>query len=389
VKFNKRLKICTDLFNKIYSDENRKMDFFAKTHEEQKLIEKYNCDEFDGPIEYYWDVVDEGCNWYCGASAGNVTASSFLKPQGKINYEPENAHDLNLKNVWSEGVSGYGIGEYLIYHFNYNHPRITTIYIANGYVKSNSAWKNNSRVKKLKMYINDKPYAILNLKDERANQSFIVNPIGNNPSETWDNEKDCDENYNWTIKFEILEVYKGDKYDDVVISEIFFSGLDVHCLGKGTLITMADSSIKKIEDLKIDDLILSLNKKSKLYEPAKIERLANPIHFKLSILTLSNGQKLTCTKDHPLLSSKGNWLSLNPIKTMTDYNFESIGLLTVGSKIQGIDKSKSIIITEIKEILKKQVTYTIVKLDKNNSFIANGVLVGTEELKINTYANKK
>ncbi|WP_449508538.1 hypothetical protein [Dawidia soli] len=30
------------------------------------------------------------------------------------------------------------------------------------------------------------------------------------------------------MKFEILEVYEGAKYDDTVISEIFFDGIDVH-----------------------------------------------------------------------------------------------------------------------------------------------------------------
>lgn len=32
----------------------------------------------------------------------------------------------------------------------------------------------------------------------------------------------------WTVKFEIVEVYKGTKYNDTVISEIFFDGTDVH-----------------------------------------------------------------------------------------------------------------------------------------------------------------
>jgi len=30
------------------------------------------------------------------------------------------------------------------------------------------------------------------------------------------------------MKFEILEVFKGDKYDDTAISEIYFDGIDVH-----------------------------------------------------------------------------------------------------------------------------------------------------------------
>jgi hypothetical protein len=32
----------------------------------------------------------------------------------------------------------------------------------------------------------------------------------------------------WTLKFEILEVYPGSSCDDTVISELYFDGVDVH-----------------------------------------------------------------------------------------------------------------------------------------------------------------
>ena len=33
---------------------------------------------------------------------------------------------------------------------------------------------------------------------------------------------------NWKLRFEILEVYEGEKYEDTVISELYFDGIDVH-----------------------------------------------------------------------------------------------------------------------------------------------------------------
>jgi hypothetical protein len=33
---------------------------------------------------------------------------------------------------------------------------------------------------------------------------------------------------NWTLRFEILDVYPGEKYTDTVISELYFDGIDVH-----------------------------------------------------------------------------------------------------------------------------------------------------------------
>lgn len=170
----------------------------------------------------YWDIEGPGCSWYCGGGPDSITASSYLQNQGENNYIPKNAHDLSYKNAWCEGEKGYGAGEYLTYYFHTNSPRITTINVVNGYVKSKSAFYNNSRVKSLKVYINDKPFAILHLEDGIGNQSFHFDPIG------FINENDNEPTQVWTLKFEILEVYTGKKYDDTLITEIYFDGIDVH-----------------------------------------------------------------------------------------------------------------------------------------------------------------
>jgi hypothetical protein len=75
------------------------------------------------------------------------------------------------------------------------------------------------------MYLDNKPYAILNLKDVKNEQLFSVDLIG------YSDRHD----YNallikpwYTIKFEIMEVYPGSKYQDTAITEIYFDGIDVH-----------------------------------------------------------------------------------------------------------------------------------------------------------------
>lgn len=181
-----------------------------------------NCSE---EYENYWDILGIGCSWYCGGGPDSVSASSELHPFKGLNYLAGNAQDLSYKTVWMEGVSGYGIGEYLIYHFAAQSPRITKIIIVNGYVKNEKTWRENSRVKKLKMYIDNKPYAILNLEDTREEQTFSVEPIGNNNRTDWEKLKALPQ---WTMKFEIMEVYKGEKYDDTALTEIYFEGIDVH-----------------------------------------------------------------------------------------------------------------------------------------------------------------
>ena len=344
-----------------------KKDWEKLTVDEKALLEKFQELE---TYEDIWDIIGGGCSWYCGGGPRKITASSYLKSQGSIDYLPQNAHDLNYKNAWAEGVSGYGIGEYLSYHFEANTPRVTEIIVVNGYVKSKTAYMNNSRVKKLKMYINDKPYAILNLEDKIASQGFKVDPIGSS-------EIIGGENSEWTIKFEILEVYKGTKFEDVVISEIYFDGLDVHCFAKGTKIQMKDNSQKNIEDIVLGDLVAWMDLESGKIKSAKVEKLEKVIHHGLITYKFSSGKEITTTKDHPFSIMHKGWASLSPEQSRQYKGFQKISLVEIGDLFmtkQGTDK-----LIEIKYLKGDQETYTLSKLSSGDNFIANGFIVGIEE----------
>ena len=164
-------------------------------------------------MENAWDIIDGGCSWYCGGGNYKIKASSSLGDS----YKAEFANDLSYKTAWVEGKKDEGIGESLEYYFKNDSPRITEIIISNGYMKSEETWKNNNRVKKLKLYVNSIPFGVLNLKDSRTDQYFSVGTLGHNKNGT-----------DLILKFEILEVYKGSKYNDTAITEIYFDGIDVH-----------------------------------------------------------------------------------------------------------------------------------------------------------------
>lgn len=169
-----------------------------------------------GDLTVYDDLYSSKCSWYCGGEVKEITASSCLPPFRAFTYKGENAHDFNHQSVWA--TKGSGVGEYLLYTFAGACPRITTVQILNGHVKTEAAWRANSRVKKLRMWYNDKPYAILELEDSRTLQRFDVGTLGYNDASKLD----------WTLKFEILEIYPGTKYADTVIAELYFDGIDVH-----------------------------------------------------------------------------------------------------------------------------------------------------------------
>lgn len=336
-----------------------------------------NAIEHGDETKGYWETIGSGCSWYCGGGPMGVSASSSLAAQGSNDYSATNAHDLNYKNAWVEGVAGYGVGEHLEYTFEGVSPRITEIIVVNGYIKSAAAYKNNSRVKKLKVYIDDKPYAILNLRDIRSAQHFKVGPLGTSDRDDWEVMKALP---NWTLKFEILEVYRGDKYDDTVISEIYFDGLDVHCFAAGTQILMADGSEKNIEDLKVDDEVVYWNHKTGETNKAIIRNLASARHEKLVKYLFESGKSITATQDHPFRIKDKGWASMQPEKSKQYKGFKHIEKIAIGDVFQttkGFDKLIAIAFPK-----GEQMTYTITQLSEGDNFIANGLIVGVEEIDI-------
>jgi hypothetical protein len=71
-------------------------------------------------------------------------------------------------------------------------------------------YKANSRVKKLKLTIDDKTEYILELEDTMMPQIFDVNYKTSHAEKL----------YPIKAEFEILEVYKGEKYEDTAINTL-------------------------------------------------------------------------------------------------------------------------------------------------------------------------
>lgn len=181
-----------------------------------KELEPFSISELQNPAAVQEEDGDDGLQDCFPVT--NITATSRLAPQGNNNYNEKNLYDYNDFTPWVEGVKGYGIGEKVTFTLEDVSAGFTGISITNGYSKNQTAWKNNSRVKKLKLSVDGREKFILNLKDQMGEQVFqfgddvVLNVVDGEFQEVF------------TVTIEILDVYKGIKYDDTAISEVTFLG---------------------------------------------------------------------------------------------------------------------------------------------------------------------
>ncbi len=137
---------------------------------------------------------------YDNIKASQVTASSTL-PKSKISsYLPSHIIDGDTATCWCEGVKGSGIGQ----SFTIKFPKsfeISSLHILPGYGKSVTAYLENNSVRKAKITFSD---GTSFTADFTKDYGFDL-PVGKVTA---------------SLKFTILEVDPGSKYNDTCVSEL-------------------------------------------------------------------------------------------------------------------------------------------------------------------------
>lgn len=187
---------------------------------------------YEGSVEALNDDDVLGEDWkpffYPFSERKVPIVSSYLPAVERNSYGPWNTEDRDLRTAWIPDSRKREIGEYIEFLFCFPDyaPKYGAVYqfeggclIANGYCKSEKAWKENSRVKKLKVYYNDKAICYVELKDSWYIQDFDLRKFFKNRSSNTYLEAPYEILNGDRLRFEIVEVYKGSKYKDVAISE--------------------------------------------------------------------------------------------------------------------------------------------------------------------------
>ncbi|MGB8352642.1 MAG: hypothetical protein WCD79_02015 [Chthoniobacteraceae bacterium] len=155
-----------------------------------------------------------GCSLKC-AFPWEVDIVPAATPNDKTGHPVYATNDDDATSAWvDDGATS--IGTKIIFHFPKKLPKEleqTPFYgfdIANGYTKSETIWKSYARIKKARLYYNNKPLYIVDFPDTRRWQQVSFDDIMVRHGES--------------MTLEILEVYPGTKSQDVAITEIVLQG---------------------------------------------------------------------------------------------------------------------------------------------------------------------
>ncbi|MFI3209907.1 MAG: discoidin domain-containing protein [Peptostreptococcaceae bacterium] len=174
------------------------------------------------------------------------TASSELVDNTSNSYSSSRAIDNDNKTIWSEGVSGPGINEWIEVSFN-NIQNVKTIKLVNGHTSSENLYNANNRVKKLELSFSDGSSKVVDLKESTSIQEISLG------------DKGVDTSY---IKMTILDVYKGSSYNDTCMGNIELFGVykneEVKVSDSKVEESNEDQDVEKIRKLYLDKFGLDI-----------------------------------------------------------------------------------------------------------------------------------
>jgi hypothetical protein len=152
------------------------------------------------------------------------------------------------------------------------------------------------------------------------------------------------------------------------------------CFGKGTKIIQSNNLTKSIEKIEAGDTILSFNQKTLQVEKDVVRQVDSVKHKDIVHILFSDFTKNENTSDHPYWVTNKGWCSYRPLQTNQKYDLRA-KQLQIGDTCLKYQNNKltEILIRNINENPGEVMTFNISRLEKNNTFFANGILVSNEK----------
>ena len=167
------------------------------------------------------DFCVECCSLYC-AAAPTLTVSNHLAPQGGNDYGPPALEDGAGGTAW---VVRSGVGEWFEFAFEASglHPDfavkndrvgVNSLALLNGYNKSEKHWRDHSRIRQLRLAIDGRDTALINLLDQGQSQRVDLPPALIHPGTS--------------LRFTITRTFPGARFDETALSEARLDGYGHH-----------------------------------------------------------------------------------------------------------------------------------------------------------------
>ena len=146
----------------------------------------------------------------------------------------------------------------------------------------------------------------------------------------------------------------------------------VGCFIAGTKITLADGSVKNVEDVKVGDKLIGKDNSIN-----QVLEYVRPLLGDRTLISLNGGTPFM-TNDHPVYMKDGTWKSFNPDATKKKYkklSDSNVGRLEVGDVIETVDGVGFEITSLSEHEDREDLQVYNFSLDGNHTYTASGLIV--------------
>ena len=175
-----------------------------------------SVDEFDvlGDSEYETNLnIEKNITKSLGVAVGTEVKADSMNGDS---FDAKNMIDANMQTAWMSPKKGVNaiIEFYMSIENNKDIHSVTLFQLAffNGWRKDYQTWSNYSRIKKVALSINDKPYAEITLEDTYKHQYIDLEKLK------------LEKNGGYRFRFRIMETYPGKIYEQTALSDVQFIG---------------------------------------------------------------------------------------------------------------------------------------------------------------------
>lgn len=231
-----RSLICFTLLLPIllYAQDAEEEEEILFPSQQNVFIASETISGIDSSDELFLKTVFDTSTGFSRDSAGNILvvpgeytlpyATSSLPEDSYGFYGASNLDDNNIRTAWSEGVPGPGLGQWVAIA---SEDSFTAVVVNNGYWESQRGWESNNRVKRarIRIYTYSKQ-GVQTIRVGPSKAEYLVDfedKYEDSFWQVWDGITGISpkkEPVSYLFVLEILEVFRGRKYDDTCISNI-------------------------------------------------------------------------------------------------------------------------------------------------------------------------